>query len=253
MVISGKCKTIKDAVTTFTRDKQKTEFLNLASEVRKLPDTIKLICGDFFDMEDAKDFPKHNSIDAIITDFPYVNEWKENIAPFFGIAADILKPGGFLITYAGHIRLPEIFDGLRETQIESQGKVSKNNKLEFYWICALEHSGAITAVHSRGVQCGFKPVIILAKPPFKKPYKYFNDMLKGSGREKGLHPWQQGVDELIPLIDSFTRPSDSILDPFMGSGSTGVACKLTSRKFIGYDIAQENVDIAAKRILNLES
>ena len=252
MVISGECKTIKDAVSTFARNKQREEFADLASDVRKLPDTIKLIHGDFFDMEDAKDFPKHNSIDAILTDIPYVDEWKENIAPFLGIAADILKPGGFLISYVGHIRLPEFFAGLEETQIESPGKVSKNNKLEFFWECARDPSGSIAAVHSRSVQCGYKPILIAFKPPMRKPYKYFNDLMKGSGRSKDHHDWEQSVDELIPLLDAFTKPGDVALDPFGGSCTTAVACKMTARKCICYDLDEENIKIGTKRVMDLD-
>ena len=251
MIVSGKAKTVKEAVSTVMKDKQRKEFADLTLEVRKLPDTVKLYCRDFFEAEGDPDFMKHNSIDAIITDIPYVDDWKENIAPFLGIAADILKPGGFLISYVGHIRLPEFFAGIAETQIDG-GKVSKNNKLEFFWMNALEHTGSITAVHSRSVQCGYKPVVIAFKPPMKKPYQYFNDLMKGSGKSKDHHEWEQSVDELIPIFDAFTKPGDVVLDPFFGSGTTAVAAKMTARKFVGYDIVQENVDIATKRILELE-
>jgi SAM-dependent methyltransferase len=255
MVISGECKTIKDAVSTFARNKQRKEFAGLASEVKKLPDTIKLTCGDFFDMEDAKNFPKHNSIDAIITDPPYVDSWKENWAPFLGIAADILKPGGFLISYVGHIRLPEFFAGLEETQInaDSGSATSKNNKLEFFWACALDHSGSIKAVHARSVQCGFKPICIAFKPPMAKPYKYINDLIQGSGRSKEHHDWEQSIDELIPLLDAYTKPGDVVLDPFAGSCTTAVACKMTARKCICYDLDEENIKIGTKRVMDLDT
>lgn len=251
-VLKGNCKTIKEAVSSLAHEKQRKEFADLTEEVRKLPSTVKLYCRDFFEAEGDEDFIKHNSIDAVITDIPYVDEWKENIAPFLSIVADILKPGGFLVSYVGHIRLPEFFAGIAETQVDAGGKISKNNKLEFFWINALEHTGSITAVHSRSVQCGYKPIVIAFKPPMKKPYKYFNDLMKGSGKSKSHHEWEQSVDELIPLFDAFTKPGDAVLDPFMGSGTTGVVSKMTARKFVGYDIAQENVDIATKRILELE-
>ena len=41
---------------------------------------------------------------------------------------------------------------------------------------------------------------------------------------------------------------DAILDPFMGSGTTGVACVKTGRKFIGIEIEKKYFDIACKRI-----
>lgn len=254
MVIRKECKTIKEAVSKLKRDEQRKEFSNLAADVKKLPDTIKLICQDFFDAEGDDKFLKHNSIDVIITDPPYVDEWKENWAPFLGIAADVLKPGGFLICYVGHMRLPEFFAGLRETQInaESGSAISKTNKLEFFWECSLDQSGSIKAVHARSVQCGHKPILIAYKPPMKQPYKYFNDLIRGSGRSKKHHDWEQSVEELIPLIDAFTKPGDTVLDPFGGACTTAVACKKTARKCICYDLFEENIKIGTKRVMDLD-
>ena len=45
-----------------------------------------------------------------------------------------------------------------------------------------------------------------------------------------------------------SRPNDSILDPFMGSGTTGVACVKLGRKFIGIEIEPKYFDIACRRI-----
>ena len=45
-----------------------------------------------------------------------------------------------------------------------------------------------------------------------------------------------------------TKPGDTILDPFMGSGTTGVACMQTGRKFIGIEIDPTYFAIAEKRI-----
>lgn len=50
------------------------------------------------------------------------------------------------------------------------------------------------------------------------------------------------------LTLSWTRPADIVLDPFMGSGTTGVACIKTNRRFIGIEISEEYCAIALKRI-----
>ena len=50
------------------------------------------------------------------------------------------------------------------------------------------------------------------------------------------------------LIDLFTNPGETILDPFMGSGTTGVACANLGRKFIGIEIEEKHFDIACHRI-----
>lgn len=50
-------------------------------------------------------------------------------------------------------------------------------------------------------------------------------------------------------LDLFSNEGDTILDPFMGSASTGVACVLTGRNFIGVERDAEYFGIAQKRIL----
>ena len=50
------------------------------------------------------------------------------------------------------------------------------------------------------------------------------------------------------LVGLFSTPGETILDPFMGSGTTGVACVKLGRKFIGIEIDPTYFDIACKRI-----
>jgi len=50
------------------------------------------------------------------------------------------------------------------------------------------------------------------------------------------------------LIKVSTKEGDTVLDPFMGSGTTGVACKLLNRNFIGIEIMPEYFKIAKKRL-----
>ena len=50
------------------------------------------------------------------------------------------------------------------------------------------------------------------------------------------------------LVSRASLPGETILDPFMGSGTTGVACANLGRKFIGIEIEEKYFDIACKRI-----
>lgn len=50
------------------------------------------------------------------------------------------------------------------------------------------------------------------------------------------------------LIQLYSFKGDIILDPFMGSGTTAVSALKTDRKFVGYDISKEYIDLAEKRI-----
>jgi DNA modification methylase len=64
------------------------------------------------------------------------------------------------------------------------------------------------------------------------------------------HPAKFPVDFPKHLASSFTDPGETILDPFMGSGTTGVACAQLGRKFIGIEIEERYFDIACERISN---
>ena len=65
-----------------------------------------------------------------------------------------------------------------------------------------------------------------------------------------LHPTEKPVSLMEILIDNSTKTNEIVLDPFMGSGTTGVACKLLNRKFIGMELDEEYFDIACERIKN---
>jgi len=62
------------------------------------------------------------------------------------------------------------------------------------------------------------------------------------------HPTQKPLKLIKKLIVDFSDPGDTILDPFMGSGTTGVACVQTNRNFIGIEIDPDYFAIAERRI-----
>jgi len=71
-------------------------------------------------------------------------------------------------------------------------------------------------------------------------------------KEFGKHPTQKPLALIERCIQASTRPGDFVLDPFMGSGSTGVACKRLGRRFVGIELDEKYVEISTKRI-NAES
>lgn len=62
------------------------------------------------------------------------------------------------------------------------------------------------------------------------------------------HPTQKPVKLFERLVLASSNPGDSVLDPFMGSGTTGVACANTGRRFIGIEKDEGYFEIARKRI-----
>jgi len=66
-------------------------------------------------------------------------------------------------------------------------------------------------------------------------------------KEFGKHPTQKPLELLNRIISSSSNEGDWVLDPFVGSGTTGIACSILNRKFIGIDSSNEYLDVAIKR------
>jgi DNA modification methylase len=73
---------------------------------------------------------------------------------------------------------------------------------------------------------------------------YYRD----AGEVRYEHPTQKPLRLIREIIETITQPGDLVLDPFMGSGTTGVACVRTGRRFIGIEIDPGYFAIAQRRI-----
>jgi site-specific DNA-methyltransferase (adenine-specific) len=71
---------------------------------------------------------------------------------------------------------------------------------------------------------------------------------KNSRGGKSRHPTQKPLDLMLWLVNSYSNPGDVVADPFMGSGSTGVAAVQEGRSFIGCEKEQEYFQTASERI-----
>lgn len=76
----------------------------------------------------------------------------------------------------------------------------------------------------------------------------YADILKFSRTGNKFHPTQKPTDLLELMINNSSKEDDTIFDGFMGSGSTGVACVNTNRKFIGVELDKNYFEISEKRI-----
>jgi len=75
----------------------------------------------------------------------------------------------------------------------------------------------------------------------------FTHNTNGPSRD-GQHPTEKPVPLMLELVELFTDPGVTVLDPFMGSGTTGVACVKLGRRFIGVEIDPGYFDLACARI-----
>lgn len=75
----------------------------------------------------------------------------------------------------------------------------------------------------------------------------FTHMCQPRDRE-GTHPTEKPISLMVEIIELFSNPGDTVIDPFMGSGTTGVAALRTGRKFVGIEVKDSYFDLACRRL-----
>ena len=99
--------------------------------------------------------------------------------------------------------------------------------------------------------------IVGKRPSHKKTViqEYENypcDVLYFNCASNGVHSSEKPTELLEYLIRTYTNTGETVLDNCMGSGSTGVACIATGRKFIGFELEKEYFDIAKRRMSSVQ-
>lgn len=225
---------------------------------------IKLINGDCLEEMD-KLIEQGVKVDVIITDPPYrvtsrghagnsggmlqkeINKkgmvFDENnidIKDFAPKMFDLLKDGGHIYVMTNHKNLLNYLNVLTDTGFHFIKSLiwDKGNKIMGqYYMSQFEY--ILFLRKGKGVKinkCGTPDILSV---PNKK-----------QKNEKGenLHDTEKPVDLMSILIENSSNIGEVILDPFMGSGSTGVACKKLGRDFIGIELDEKYYEIAKERI-----
>ena len=125
-------------------------------------------------------------------------------------------------------------DGLKEKSIIQTPSYDKEAKAKYF----TSHTGIIN-----GCDRDVAVIDIITRGLREKSI-----MQQGREHYTMQHPTQKPVRLLERLMALVTQENDSVLDPFMGSASTGVACINTDRKFIGMELADEYFNLAKQRL-----
>lgn len=187
-----------------------------------------------------KDFRKtkiqSESIDIIITDPPYPRQYLNLYKDLALFAERVLKPGGSLFTMAGQSYLPEIF------------QLMNINGLKYNWtLCYLTPGGQSPQLWQRKVNAFWKPVLWYVKGNNKK---WLGDVVKSdvNDNDKDFHFWGQSISGMNDLVKRVSYVGETILDPFMGGGTTGAACLYNLRNFIGIELDKDCYLTSKKRL-----
>ena len=226
-----------------TNDIKREKLIKSIPDI-KLSKNCDLRLGDF--REKTKDIPD-NSIDLIFTDPPYGIDSIPLYEDLAKVAARVLKPGGSLVTYVGQYTIPEILNKIL------------SNGLKYRWPIIVEHTGHSTAYHGNKIFVRCKPLFWFTKgekiselaPCCSYVGNYLYDLIKSSPPDKILHEWQQSPVEAEYIISKLSPEKIGVvLDPFTGSGTTGIAARKLGRSFIGIEIQKDRFEIARANILN---
>jgi site-specific DNA-methyltransferase (adenine-specific) len=164
------------------------------------------------------------TIDWIITDPPYPYKYIATFSELSALASKVIKPNGGLIVMSGQSYLPEILARLGE-------------HMQYHWCCSYLTPGGQAAYNfPRKVNPFWKPILIYTKTGATFPIA-FGDVIKTSANnnDKNFHFWGQSVEGFDNIVRRFTVRGQTILDPFVGGGTTGISALRNDRFFIGSD------------------
>src|SRR5262249_34362429 len=160
----------------------------------------------------------NESVVLILTDPPYGRDYLPLWEPLGAFAARVLKSDGLLIAYSGQLYLRSVLEDL-------------DRHLTYLWIIAQLHGGQKSYLRIPNMVQEWKPILMFKKSRFRRGDGR-GDVLQGTGQEKNWHPWQQAEDEAAELVKRFSKPGDLVIDPFVGSGTTGAAALPLGRRFL---------------------
>lgn len=216
-----------------------------------------------------------NSVDLVVTDPPYnlglfmknrstnlkalrqnhfsgkkwdhlpEDEWKKNMNFIFSEFSRVLKQGSSMIMFMAVIKVESIIKIAAEHGFyyKTTGTWHKKNPMprnkDLHFINSTETWLYFTYKSKTGVFNNDSKTI----------HDFYESGLTPSSEKKfGGHPTQKPLSILQFLIKLLSNENDIILDPFMGSGSTGVASLNLNRKFIGIELVEEYFNISKSRI-----
>lgn len=224
-------------------------------------------------------FIPEGSIDSIITDPPYniglfmherntnlqkmrenqfayagwdnmeYKDWKRNMSRFFAQCARVMKKKGSLIVFMSVIKVADI--------IELACKYGFYYKTTGVWHKTNPMPRNMNLHFINSTECWIYFIYKGTSGTFNNNGEVKHDFLESSicpvsEKKFGNHPTQKPLKIMKELISCVTNPNDIILDPFMGSGSTCVACATLGRNYIGIELSCDYYEIACKRIKYIE-
>lgn len=206
-----------------------------------------IICGEA--VETLKTFDSE-SVDLIITDPPYLCGYTdrkgrkiandtnaEGVLPVFPELYRVLKEDSFLVLFCGWTAIAKFSAAWEAAGFRTEGQIIWPKEYQSSaWHLRRSHESAW----------------LLSKGKPQRPAKPLKDVQRWRYSGNLSHPTEKAVQIIQPLIEAFSNHGDTVLDPFLGSGSTAVAAALSGRDYVGVELEQLYCDLAEKRLAGVQ-
>lgn len=212
-------------------------------------------------LERMKEIPD-GSVDAVITDPPY-STWSGGTSSkglHHRWLGSIHKNNDGKIFKHNSIHVSAYIHELyRVLKASGQCYLMVNNKNLKEFLIHIEEAGFVfhnllvwkknNIAANRWYMKNLEYVLFMSKRPSKTINNPgTNQVLEFDIVRNRVHPTEKPVELLRVFVENSTLPGDVVIDPFMGSGSTGLACVATGRRFIGVEVDPEYFATCEKRL-----
>jgi len=221
------------AAAPITRNERETivEFAN------------EIIEGDC--VEVLKEMPD-GCADLAVTDPPYLVRYRDRrgrsvrndddparVLSCFPDLYRVLKPDSLCVCFYGWNRVDKFFAAWSGAGFRPVGHIVWHKSYA-------SRSGLLRARHEQAY--------LLAKGRPAPPDEPLDDVQPWQYTGNRAHPTEKAVGILAPLIESYSKPGDLVIDPFAGSGSTAVAAALRGRRYCGIELEPGYCELARNRL-----
>jgi len=186
------------------------------------------------------------SIDFVLTDPPYITRYKSRdgrtvpnddndawLKPSFAEIYRLLRKDTFCVSFYGWPQADKFLQAFRAAGFRPVG----------HFIFPKTYTSS-----SRYVRYQHECAYLLAKGYPNQPKNAISDVINWKYTGNRLHPTQKPLCVLSPLIEAFSQPNATVLDPFSGSGSSLLAAKLLGRNYLGVELDPAYHAVASERL-----
>lgn len=185
-------------------------------------------------------------IDLVVTDPPYLVHYESRdgrkvanddntrwMYPAFSEINRLLKPDRYCVSFYGWNKVDRFLTVWRECGLFPVGHFTFIKRYASF-------SGHTQMMHENAY--------LLTNGHPRKPEKPPEDVVRWQYSGNKLHPTQKPVTVIMPLIEAYSKPNEIVLDPFGGSGTTGIAARRCERQFVLFEKDWQYYQAARERL-----